>query len=107
LHPAGLAALATERDVRIKHWEYSARHANCLPAHTHRHRAITAHRIHVLDPHQPGRTGQVTERPNTRQAINAAALTGHLRSTTKPVPPGKVRQPPKRNTGADVKDPLA
>jgi hypothetical protein len=39
--------------------------------------AVPVHRIHELDPCQPGRASQIVNRPRPHQPISAA-LTGHL-----------------------------
>ncbi len=67
--------------------------------------AVPVHRIHELDPYQPGRARQILKRPRPHQVINAA-LIGHLRSPAQPVTLNEVRQPQLRHTDADVKHPL-
>ena len=101
-HPAALAAIATEPDVRIKHRKQPARRTGRLPAHTHGHRAIAVDRIHELNTHQTGRARHVAKRADPHQLIDAAPVS-HVRSTGQPATPDKVRQPQLRDTDADVK----
>jgi hypothetical protein len=61
--------------------------------------AVPVHRIHELDPYQPGRARQIVEPLRLHQVINAA-LIGHLRSPTQPVTLNEVRQPQPRHTDA-------
>jgi hypothetical protein len=100
-----LAGCAVQPDVRVKHRKQSARHADRLPAHAQGHGVVAVHRIHGLDPYQPGRAGQVTKRADPDQVISAA-LKGRLRSRDQPITLNKVRQPLLCHTDADVKHPL-